>query len=151
MKEWERGHEREIKLANRKGGRQEACNWSCVNMFFLKKVRWMLRCLQDTPYYQESHAPLSLHHYHWSLHIAQWQHWCIDGGWGDCCMNTHTHTHTHTHIHTFLSMHLQSSVRSNRCKCMTQFKSVKVNICSILEEVSMWCDEVSILHIQKHL
>lgn len=84
---------REIELSNRRqGGRQEACNRSCVCMFFLKKVRWMLRCLQAAPCYRVNPAPLALHHQHWSLHIAGWQCWWLTGWWVDA----HKHTHTHT-------------------------------------------------------
>ena len=97
---WTKRRWRERELSNRRqGGRQEACNRSCVCMFFLKKVRWMLRCLQAAPCYQVNPAPLALHHQHWSLHIAGQQCWWLTGWLVDANKHTHTHTHAHTQSH----------------------------------------------------
>lgn len=74
--------------ASRTGGRQGACNRSCLCMFFLKMVRWMVRCMY-TPYYQVNPAPLSLRSSLISPHctVTAVMYW-----WR---MGCHTHTHTH--------------------------------------------------------
>lgn len=96
-----RGHEREIKCSNRKGGG----GWKLVIGAVCFSLKYMDASISEVhPLVPSKPHPLPLHHTHWSLHIAQWQHWCIDGGQDYWSMQTQPHGHastktcTHTHM-----------------------------------------------------